>query len=545
MEIQDTPETPDNEQFIQIGKTPSNGERVALLYFNMTKAIEDLGLTTDIAVTDSRINFRVYPEESDEEFNPGYPVIYPLKTTYDENTTWEEPWTLGDGPVAGVDYYDVISAKFKKMKKTPETAEWIQGITTLIARYFFTETTYRKSNNGFVFKFETTDGKDPTHVLSFDSPGYVDSEFYPFMDICFLPVEPPIKCEDGTLVRYEFNADTFLTKDGLIHGLEEYTFVGNSGWDGPARTLLDFDISEIPDTLNITSDTESVYLRMWYEGAEMGKPYNDPRQLDRTLAAHKVLRSWSEASATSKYRSKSNGNGSPWASTMMKDSTDYESEVVDSYEIQEGSEVGDVYLNLTTLFTDWMADRSSDYGVLIKDNVHESVPGYFLKFASLNHEDPTKRPYLLVCQEKQTCEPVDSAPEVIYNSEDGCVSKANVTLNACVAKNGGCKMETTILDYADEGFHAGVTALWSDRHELVTFCKCCMDVTSEVMDIPMDCSASTKSPGKEDYTLQKIEYITSCECHACEQVKKTRTKRSVPSRTRLLLRSALKSMLKK
>jgi len=35
-------------------------------------------------------------------------------------------------------------------------------------------------------------------------------------------------------------------------------------------------------------DSQSVYLRLWYEGAEMAKPYNDPRQMERTLAAHKV-----------------------------------------------------------------------------------------------------------------------------------------------------------------------------------------------------------------------------------------------------------------
>ena len=34
--------------------------------------------------------------------------------------------------------------------------------------------------------------------------------------------------------------------------------------------------------------SESVYLRMWYEGAELSKPYNDPRQMERKLAAHKV-----------------------------------------------------------------------------------------------------------------------------------------------------------------------------------------------------------------------------------------------------------------
>ena len=48
-----------------------------------------------------------------------------------------------------------------------------------------------------------------------------------------------------------------------------------------------------------------------------------------------------------------------------------------------------------------MDDKSSDHGIMIKDGEHESVPGYFLKFASLNHPDPTTRPYLMVCQKKR------------------------------------------------------------------------------------------------------------------------------------------------
>ena len=59
--------------------------------------------------------------------------------------------------------------------------------------------------------------------------------------------------------------------------------------------------------------------------------------------------------------------------------------------------------NVTSVFKEWMEDKSTDHGILIKDSQHESVPGYFLKFASLNHKDPTIRPYLMVCQKKREC----------------------------------------------------------------------------------------------------------------------------------------------
>lgn len=558
LEIQDTPVSDDdNANFIQIGKLPGKGEKVALLYFDLDKAVQDVldqaksdgdakwADIENIAVTDSRVNFRLYPNTSEvADFTPGFPVLYPLRKNFDENTTWESPWALGDGPVPGVDFYDVLASKFRVMRKVPTNPEWIQAITTQFARYVFTETTYRKGNKGFVFKFETLDGSEPSHLLDLDSNEYVDSEFYPFMDICFLPVEPPMKCEEGTLKRYEMNADTYLTKDGLVHGLEEYTYVGNSGWDGPARTLVDFDISEIPDTIELEDPTDAVYLRMWYEGAEMGKPYNDPRQVARTLAAHKINKLWQEKSATAKYRSKNGNSKQSWNQEMMSSTgnADFNAALIDQYTVVEGAEVGDIYLNLTGVFNEWRGDRTSDMGVVIKDDTHESVPGYFLKFASLNNQDPTKRPYLLVCQKKQTCEPED-LPPIELKDPDGCVSKLNVSLNACVAKNGGCEQETTIHDYADMGFHAGVTALWDENHNLITFCSCCVETETAIMEpIEMNCEGVD---GKPDYSWEGIPYIKECACQKCEKVAAMRQKRSTPSRTRLLLRSALKSMLRK
>ena len=56
-------------------------------------------------------------------------------------------------------------------------------------------------------------------------------------------VEPPIKCEVGELVRWELSADTSLLNDGTVHGSEEELLIGNSGWAGEARVLIDFDSS--------------------------------------------------------------------------------------------------------------------------------------------------------------------------------------------------------------------------------------------------------------------------------------------------------------
>jgi len=544
--VQDTPlSANDNEAYIEIGQTSDEGEKVLIMYFDMEQAIQDaIGTTDNVAVTDSRINFRLNEplDGDDDTWVAGRPILYPLKSNYDENSTWSDPWILEDsGPTVGVDYYSSIMAKFPKLNKVPESTRWLQAVTTTIVRYVFTETTYKKQNHGFVIRYVTEDGTAANHMLTFDSPSYQDDEFHPYMDICYLEVEPPITCDEGTLVYYEINADTYIMKDGIVHGSEEHLYVGNSGWDGNARILVDFDMSTVSDLVELMDDSEAVYLRMWYEGAEMGKPYNDPKQMDRTLAAHKILKTWSEDAATNKIATSSGATKNKWGLDMMDTLTDYSSDIEDSDTIQEGEGQNNFYFNLTEVFLEWRNHTSSDYGVVIKDNWHESVPGYFLKFASNDNSDPTKRPYIMACQKQATCEPVDSDP-ITLEDGDGCVSIDNVTLNTCVAKNGGCEMDDEADNY--DGYYYGVTALWNTYHELITFCKCCIELDTADLLVPMDCQDATTTTAKPDYD-KTVSYITECGCQACSEVSSKRKKRAAPSKTRLLLRSALKSMLRK
>merc|ERR1712039_952061 len=172
--------------------------------------------------------------------------------------------------------------------------------------------------------------------------------------------------------------------------------------------------------------------------------------------------------------------------------------------ISEGESEHDIYFNITATFKEWMDDKSSDHGIMIKDSQHESVPGYFLKFASLDHPDATRRPKLMVCQKKPKCEPEDLEPQKIYNH--GCVSTNNVTLNYCVAKNGACTAsDGSALDY---GYMTGVSALWDDFHILRTFCKCCTDAAADKIQVPMDCAGADRP----DYTKR---YSTSLSVNVC------------------------------
>eukprot|EP00116_Pleurobrachia_bachei_P004233 sb/3464495/ len=183
-----------------------------------------------------------------------------------------------------------------------------------------------------------------------------------------------------------------------------------------------------------------------------------------------------------------------------------------------------VRFNLTYLFTDWVNGTSSDMGVVIKDSLHEKIPGYFLKFGSNDNPDETMRPYFWTCQKKATCEPVDAEPQSIEDSK-GCVSVSNVTLNNCVAKNGPCPDDDGQTALSDlEGYTYGTTAMWDEFHQMQSACKCCVETETEIMDIPMDCSAVD---GESDYTLQTVKYIKECQCQKCSIVSSKRKKSEI------------------
>jgi len=548
--IQDEPLGDDEEfgdDFIEIGKKPGKGEKVTLFYFDLKQAMEDANITeANAAITDSKFNLRLLDIDDGVEgnatsgWNKGTPSLHLLKHAYNDESTWTSPWVQSDGPVAGVDYDYEPTALFNKITQHPITSKWTQATITQVVRYFVTQSaTYRKNNNGFALRFVPDDSStEPNHEMKFASKNYPDVEQRPFMDICYLENPPPIKCEEGELVRFELTADTSLLNDGTVHGLEEQLLIGNSGWAGEARALIDFDSSAIPDSLELFSETESVYVGMYYEGSEMAQPYNDPRQMNRTLKLYKMIRDWKEDYATGKKRTKL----AAWGEDLGSAVTDYVGPAVDEFEFLEEQSVGNYYWDITKAFQDWVEDPSTGHGFILKDGTHSKVPGHFLKFASKENSDPTKRPYIMACLKPQSCEPVDEDPTTIEDV-DKCVSTQNVTLNGCVAKNGGCSSDVQ-SEYPDQ-IYPGTTAFWdmNNHHKLVTFCRCCVDATSEDLIVPMDCTNSNKAD-KSGYDLT-LKYVKTCQCQMCQDTNDKREKREVPSRTRLLLRSALKSLLKK
>lgn len=231
--------------------------------------------------------------------------------------------------------------------------------------------------------------------------------------------------------------------------------------------------------------------------------------------------------------------------TMMSDTNDYEAESQSSLTMVEGEGVGFKYWDITDPFRRWVnasrSDHLSDYGVVLKDSIREGVPGNFLQFNSMDHPNRDQRPKVMVCQQKPTCQPHDEEPTLIYDKE-ACVSKEEVTMNTCKARNGACVAN---LNETEHGYFLGVTAFHDSYHILRSFCMCCIEKTTHVKQVPMDCSGirDAGTSVKPDYDYEVI-LIDTCHCIMCREVSKTKKEREEPSKTRLLLRSALKSMLR-
>lgn len=558
--IKEDPMSNVDPNYLQIGQIPGKGENMLLVYFDVAGALEKAGINEDLSVTDSRVNFRLSPvDDSATEWVPGTPTMYPLKKKMEDSATWDYPWDGAEnGPQPSMDYYSTMSAKFNKLRRTPREGRWLQAVSTNLVRYLVTKVSEVKMDNlGFLMKFVTDDPtKDASHFLKMYSNGYGDDEFHPWLDVCYLPVAPPEPCayyneaaeksEEGVWVEYDVNADTYLSQDSEVHGTDEHVLVGNSGWDGYVRSLVDFDISTFPSaSAEVNPGEKQVYLKMWYDGPTMGKPYNDPRQIERDVSVHLMKKNWNEEQATNKVAMKTGGSKYTWSKTMMSDTADYEAESQSSLRMAEGEAIGFKYWDITDPFRRWVntsrSDHLSDYGVVLKDSIREGVPGNFLQFNSMDHPNRDQRPKVMVCQQKPTCQPYDDEPKLIYD-QDMCISQEEVTMNTCQARNGACVSNQTETDH---GYFLGVTAFHDSYHILRSFCLCCVEKETYTKKVPMDCSAKRDSgiSDKADYDYEVI-MIDTCQCIMCREVSKNYVKRAAPSKTRLLLRSALKSMLR-
>jgi hypothetical protein len=118
------------------------------------------------------------------------------------------------------------------------------------------------------------------------------------------------------------------------------------------RALLRFDLAGLPAGATVQAATLAVYY--------LGK--SNANSLE--LAAHGVLRAWTDSQATWTYRQA----GVPWATGGMAAGSDYVAAPADFKALSASGGVW-LALDVTSLAQDWTAAPAGNYGVVLKQRV--------------------------------------------------------------------------------------------------------------------------------------------------------------------------------
>lgn len=204
-----------------------------------------------------------------------------------------------------------------------------------------------------------------------------------------------------TLIASTLHADTvtlisvkdntlFEDSGGLLSsGAGQYVFAGNNSGASARRGLLQFDLSTIPATAQITQVTLDINISRI---ARNGAP----------LSIYRVLESWGEGTSDS-------GSGGSGAPSTPGDAT----WVHRSFNTVNWGNVGGFFNNvpfatspvsfghitfstpgLTGLVASWLADPSQNFGMLVQGD--ESTTGTAIRFDSRENSVPANRPRLIV-----------------------------------------------------------------------------------------------------------------------------------------------------
>jgi len=201
--------------------------------------------------------------------------------------------------------------------------------------------------------------------------------------ICGTPQEPPdpgegLDCdapEAGTACWVApVEQDTWL-ESSSVQGSQSWLILGKHDTYPKKRSLLQFDLSGVPDGVTVLAATMKVYFVYAHKASgsnEVG--------VDRVIGAHQVLVPWDEGSAN-----KTNAlAGHPWSSPLCGvDGSDAVTEPEDSQLFQW--QVTKVWhdFDLTDLTASWLEDPSGNHGVLLMAQ-NEDTPGRDMRIRSSN-----------------------------------------------------------------------------------------------------------------------------------------------------------------
>jgi PKD repeat protein len=182
-----------------------------------------------------------------------------------------------------------------------------------------------------------------------------------------------------------FQPDGAFGEDALLHGLPSVTdtnfgdnpeFAGNawtfSGIPGVVRSVIDFDLAIIPDTVTITQ----AYLSLYAWDSDMGFGRHSTLSGSNACLLQRVITEWDENTVT--------WNTQPATTTQ--------NEVI----LPESTSDTENYLNIdvTTLVKDMKSNPTESFGFMLK----LETESYYrlMNFCSSDHTNPALRPKLVV-----------------------------------------------------------------------------------------------------------------------------------------------------
>lgn len=160
--------------------------------------------------------------------------------------------------------------------------------------------------------------------------------------------------------------DSFIMENASGNNYGSYALISvRSLLDSDVRSLLKFDLSEIPATAVVLEAKLYLYYYEWFTGDPVGRQYD----------LHRALEDWNEGTVT-------------WANQPSHHGD------IEGYAIVPSAYDWMIW-DIKTLVQKWVEGTYPNYGVKLKDHTEDSATAYASRLYSKETEEPEK-PYLYV-----------------------------------------------------------------------------------------------------------------------------------------------------
>jgi len=195
------------------------------------------------------------------------------------------------------------------------------------------------------------------------------------------------KCMGGENICHvdlEAIADVWIEDTENKNG-QDFLIVGKTSTYPLKRALVAFDLSSLDVTSIVKAELHLHYYFSEYAGVNPETP------LDRTIGLHRMLRAWSETEATATMSMAGTSWTSPYVGIDDVDAV----ATPDAELLWVHEDYGDKGFDITDAVNGWLANPSSNFGLLLRADNEESS-GWQMRIHSREHTDSVLRPTLVV-----------------------------------------------------------------------------------------------------------------------------------------------------